>query len=216
MSLGTEEEQLAQIRDWWRRNGKPLVAGSVLALLAVFGWQAWQKQRVAQAQSASVLYQELLSKVLDGGQPDAAAVARLGNALKKEHAGTPYAQYGSLFMAKVAVESGQLDEAASELRLIVERPVDATLGELARQRLASVLAAQGKPERGLDLLQGEVAPAFVASHEELKGDLLVLLGRKKEAHDAYLKARNAMSRDAAAGALQLKLDDLAQGDSTDA
>jgi predicted negative regulator of RcsB-dependent stress response len=36
----TEEEQLAAIKDWWQRNGKPLLTGGVLALAGVFGWQA--------------------------------------------------------------------------------------------------------------------------------------------------------------------------------
>ena len=34
----TEEEQIAQIKDWWQRNGKPLLTGGVLALAVVIGW----------------------------------------------------------------------------------------------------------------------------------------------------------------------------------
>lgn len=50
MTSGTEEEQLAQIKDWWQRNGKPLVLGAVIALVLVFGWQFWQKHQINQAQ----------------------------------------------------------------------------------------------------------------------------------------------------------------------
>ncbi|WP_409365464.1 tetratricopeptide repeat protein, partial [Klebsiella pneumoniae] len=42
MTSRTEDEDLAQIKDWWQRNGKPLVTGGILALAVVFGWQAWQ------------------------------------------------------------------------------------------------------------------------------------------------------------------------------
>lgn len=105
MTSGTEEEQLAQIKDWWQRNGKPLVLGAVIALVLVFGWQFWQKHQINQAQSASVVYQQLLGAALESGEADAAEVSRLGNLLKKDFAGTHYAQYGSLFVAKVAVES---------------------------------------------------------------------------------------------------------------
>mgnify|MGYP006893684176 CR=1 FL=1 len=31
--MQTEDEQIAQIKDWWDRNGKPLLAGGVLALV---------------------------------------------------------------------------------------------------------------------------------------------------------------------------------------
>lgn len=211
MTSGTEEE-LAQIKDWWQRNGKPLVLGAVIALVLVFGWQFWQKHQINQAQSASVVYQQLLGAALESGEADAAEVSRLGNLLKKDFAGTHYAQYGSLFVAKVAVESGRLDEAASELRAIVDKPADKTLDELARQRLARVLAAQDKADEAIKLLDGKVDAAFVASREELRGDLLVQLGRNDEAHAAYSKAKESLSQDAAIGGLQMKLDDLARGE----
>jgi len=212
VTSGTEEEQLAQIKDWWQRNGKPLVLGAVIALVLVFGWQFWQKHQINQAQSASVVYQQLLDAALESGEADAAEVSRLGNLLKKDFAGTHYAQYGSLFVAKVAVESGRLDEAASELRSIVDKPADKTLDELARQRLARVLAAQDKADEAIKLLDGKVDAAFVASREELRGDLLVQLGRNDEAHAAYSKAKESLSQDAAIGGLQMKLDDLARGE----
>ncbi|MDO2286185.1 tetratricopeptide repeat protein, partial [Escherichia coli] len=72
---------------------------------------------------------------------------------------THYAQYGSLFVAKVAVDSGKLDDAVAELKAVMDKPADATLGELARQRLARVLAAQGKVEEGLKLLDGDADKA---------------------------------------------------------
>jgi len=110
------------------------------------------------------------------------------------------------------VESGRLDEAATELRSVLDKPADKTLEELARQRLARILAAQDKAEEGLALLQGEALEAFAASREELRGDLLVRLGRYDEAHAAYTKAKEVLSQDAAIGGLQLKLDDLARGE----
>lgn len=212
MTSGTEEEQLAQLKDWWQRNGMPLLLGAALALALVFGWQFWQKHQLNQAYGASSLYQQMLNAALNSGAVDSAEVARLGSLLQKEFSGTHYAQYGSLFVAKVAVESGRLDEAAAELQRVVDKPADDTLAELARQRLALVLAAQGKAEDGLKLLEGEADPAFIANREELKGDLLVQLGRDDEAQAAYTKAKEALSQEAAVGGLQLKLDDLARGE----
>ncbi|MCJ0974105.1 tetratricopeptide repeat protein [Pseudomonas sp. PS1] len=212
MTSGSDEEQLAAIKDWWQRNGMPLLLGAVLALVLVFGWQFWQKHQLNQAQNASAVYQQLLNAALEEGEVDIAEVSRLGNVLKSDFAGTHYAQYGSLFVAKVAVETGRLDEAAAELQAIVDKPADKTLDELARQRLARVMAAQDKAEEGLALLDGQAPEAFTASREELRGDLLVQLGRNDEAHAAYSKAKEALSQDAAIGGLQLKLDDLARGE----
>jgi predicted negative regulator of RcsB-dependent stress response len=209
----TDDEELAVIKDWWQRNGKPLLTGSVLALVLVFGWQGWQKYQANQSHGASMVYQQLLETALNpSGQPDPAKVAELANTLKSDFAGTHYAQYGSLFVAKVAVESGKLDDAAAELQAIVDKPVDDTLAELARQRLARVLAAQDKVEEALKLLEGDADQAYLASREELKGDLLVKLGRSDDAYAAYVKAKAALAEEAAVGGLQMKLDDLAKGD----
>ncbi|MDH4570880.1 tetratricopeptide repeat protein [Pseudomonas sp. BN414] len=211
--MQTEEEQIAQFRDWWQRNGKPMLTGGALALAVVFGWQAWQKYESNQAQGASIVYQQLLETALNpSGTPDSAKVAELAGKLKSDFGGTHYAQYGSLFVAKVAVEAGKLDDAAAELKSVLDKPADATLGELARQRLARVLAAQDKADEALKLLDGDADKAFAASREELKGDLLVQLGRADDAHAAYLKAKAALPEDAAVGGLQMKLDDLAKGD----
>ena len=209
----TEDEELAVIRDWWQRNGKPLLTGSALALVVVFGWQAWQKHQVAEAQGASVLYQQLLeNSLVADGQADVGKVAELAGKLKADYAGSQYAQYASLLLAKVAVEAGKLDDARAELQAVLDKPADATLGELARQRLARVLASQGKTEDALKLLAGDADQAFVAAREELKGDLLVKLERSDEALQAYEKAKAALTAEAAVGGLQIKIDDLAKGD----
>jgi len=209
----TDDDDLAGVKDWWNRNGKPLLTGALLAGVVVLGWNTWHKYQGNQSQGASQLYQALLETSLTpNGQPDATKVAELAGKLKSEFGGTAYAQYGSLFVAKVAVESGKLDDAAAELKSVLDKPADVTLGEISRQRLARVLAAQNKAEEALKLLDGDADKAFLASREELKGDLLVQLGRGDDAHGAYEKAKAALSDEAAVGGLQLKLDDLAKGD----
>ncbi|MBX8488009.1 tetratricopeptide repeat protein [Pseudomonas cichorii] len=209
----TDDEELAVMKDWWQRNGKPLVTGGLLALVVVFGWYTWQNYNSKQSQGASMLYQQLLETSLTpSGQADTARVAEIAGKLKSEFGGTAYAQFGSLFVAKVAVDAGKLDDAAAELKTVADKPASATLGEIARQRLARVLAAQNKADDALKLLAGDAEKAFLASREELKGDLLVQLGRTDEAHAAYQKAKSALSEDAAVGGLQMKLDDLAKGD----
>lgn len=210
---GSDDEQLAQFKDWWQRNGKPLVTGGLLALVLVVGWQAWHRYQANQAQGASNLYQQLEEAALSAdGKPDLPKVNYLAGELSKNFSGSAYDQYGKLFVAKVSVGAGKLDDAAAQLKAVVDKPANLTLGEVARERLAQVLATQNKTEDALRLLEGEADKAFIASREELKGDLLVRLGRADDAAAAYQKAKAALPDDAAVGGLQTKLDDLAKGD----
>jgi len=57
VTSGTDEEQLEQNKEWWQRNGMPLLMGGALAVVMVFGWQFWQKHQLNQAQTASTDYQ---------------------------------------------------------------------------------------------------------------------------------------------------------------
>lgn len=213
MSEYTEEEQIARIKEWWQQNGKPLLAGGALAIVIVFGWQAWQQHQAKQSQASSMLYQQLLeTTVLPSGQVDAQQVASLLAELKKINANNAYTQYGQLLAAKVAVDNNRLDDAAVELNAILQKPANPTLQELARQRLARVLLAQEKAQQALQLLEAEVQPAFAATREELRGDALVVLERPAEARQAYLQAQQALPSDATVGDLLMKLDNLSEKD----
>ncbi len=213
MSDNTEEEQIALIKEWWQRNGKPLLVGGALALVIVFGWQAWQKHQVNQAYTSSVLYQQLLEAALvPTEQVDAQHVAKLLAEVKNVNPDNAYAQYARLLAVKVAVDTNQLDDAALELNEILAKPANDTLQELARQRLARVLLAQEQAEQALQLLDAKVQPAFVATREELRGDALVILERPAEAKTAYLNAQKALSPEAAAGNLLMKIDNLSEKD----
>src|SRR5690606_9179657 len=124
-------------------NGKPLLVGGALALVIVFGWQAWQKHQANQAHASSVLYQQLLEAALmPSEQVDAQQVAKLLAEIKKVNSDNAYAQYARLLAVKVAVDANQLDDAVLELNQILAKPANDTLQELARQRLARVLLAQ--------------------------------------------------------------------------
>ena len=213
MSDNTEEEQIALIKEWWQRNGKPLLAGGALALVIVFGWQAWQKHQVTQAQTASAIYQQLMEAALvPSEQVDAQKVAQLLTQLKAVNNDNAYAQYGRLLAVKVAVDNNQLDDAALALQEILDKPANDTLEELACQRLARVLLAQEQAEKALAILEGKALPAFQATRDELRGDTLVILKRPAEAKAAYLQAKQALAVDAAAGSLLMKLDDLSEKD----
>ena len=213
MSDNTEEEQIALIKEWWQRNGKPLLAGGALALVIVFGWQAWQKHQATQAQTASAIYQQLMEAALvPSEQVDAQKVAQLLTQLKAVNKDNAHAQYGRLLAVKVAVDSNQLDDAALALQEVLDKPANDTLEELARQRLARVLLAQEQAEKALEILEGKALPAFQATRDELRGDTLVILKRPAEAKAAYLQAKEALAADAAAGSLLMKLDDLSEKD----
>ncbi|MBQ0744199.1 MAG: tetratricopeptide repeat protein [Pseudomonas sp.] len=211
MSYQTEEEQVEKIKELWNRHGIPLLTGVVIALAGVFGWQGWTNYQDTKAANASALYQSMLETVMAGeGEEARARSAELAEQIRSEYAGTRYAQFAGLMQAKMAVEAGDMSGAEKVLREVADEAGDETLQEVARQRLARVLADQERAEEGLELFSGEVSGALLAGREEVRGDLLLGLGRVDEARAAYTAAMEAIEDPRDRPQLQLKLDDLAE------
>lgn len=211
MTYQTEEEQVARLKELWQEHGKPLLTGVVLALAGVFGWQGWNNYQEGQAANASALYQSMLETALsredEAGRTEAVALAeQLREAFPRSH----YARFAALMQARMAVEAEDFSGAESLLREVVEGAGDAALEEVARQRLARVLAEQGRHEEGLALFTGSVSGELLAGREEVRGDLLLALGRNADARSAYQAALAALDDPRARPQLQFKLDDLAE------
>ena len=211
MSYQTEEEQIERIRDVWQRHGVPVLTGVVLALAGVLGWNAWTNHQENKALNASVVYQNMLESVLqDDTEAGRARGAELAEQLRNEYAGTEYARFAALMQARLAVESGDFATAENLLREVAEEADDQALKEIATQRLARVLAQLDRAEEALDLFSGSVSGALLAGREEVRGDLLLSLGRVADARQAYQAALQATDDNRTRPQLQLKLDDLAE------
>ena len=52
----SEEEQVDKIKKWWNSNGKQIIAGAVIGLAGVFGWNYYNDYQDNQALNARTLY----------------------------------------------------------------------------------------------------------------------------------------------------------------
>ncbi|HEB77445.1 MAG TPA: tetratricopeptide repeat protein [Methylothermaceae bacterium] len=200
-----EEEQVEALKRWWKENGTSIVAGVILGLAGIFGWNAWQNHQRVQAEQAASLYAQLLDAVESRQYPLAEGLVQR---LTSEFGSTAYADFARLLAAKAAVEQNDLEKAKKYLGQLVTAGEDENFRHIARLRLARVHLAAGHPEDGLKLLDSaDVGDpgGFVGQYEELKGDLYVALGQLQQAATAYQKAIE-LGRDDAY--LKMKLNDL--------
>ena len=210
----TEEEQVEALKRWWDENGKSTVAAIVFALLAGFGWQGWQAHQLEQQQVASDLYQALLQTLagVQQGELEESAAVELAGQLKQAHVGSTYAQFAALHLARLAVESGDLAKAESELRWVLAKASkDTDIAQITELRLARVLAARGDTEQALSILDSVGDTPYLASYEYARGDILLGLGQEAEAREAYTRARNLATSESTQpnlGMLEQKLQSL--------
>lgn len=209
-----EEEQLENIKRFWQDYGTPILLGVTIALAGFGGWTWWKKEQASQAAAAGMLFQDLLVAA-DRAQvnpADEAAVTdmqRHARTLKEDYARTPFAQSAALLLARHAVDNDKLDDAAKQLRWVIDSNPSEGVRVLAVTRLARVLAEQGKYDEAQALLEREQSAGFAPTVQELRGDIFQMQGKTEDARKAYLAAAEALrARDEQRPLLELKMADV--------
>lgn len=186
--LLSEKEQIEALRSWWRENGRFIISGLVVGVALLLGFNYWNKQKAENALQASAAYEALLNEVAKG---DAEAAGEKAAALEESYGSTVYAAQARLAMAKLYMDKGRDEDAATELKALIEAG-DATDAReavmIGRLRLAKILLYQDKPQEAIDLLQGYGDTAFAGRYSEALGDAYVALGQAEDAREAYTLA----------------------------
>lgn len=203
--MKTDDEQIEEIKQWWKKYRAPIISGIVIGVVALGGSRAWISHQENQARSASAEYAQLQNELMAGNDD---AVNRRGDHLIDNYARTSYAALAALILAKQHVEQGDLAAAATRLQWVVDNARTPELVHVARLRLGRVIAAEGRAQQALALLEGVDAGEFAASYEELKGDLYAETGQRDRARAAYRNAIAALEFGAGAEIVQMKLDEL--------
>lgn len=200
-------EQNERVIKWLRENGVSIVVGIVIGLVVIFGWQQWRTHQARTQAAAAQLYQQL-QIAHAANKPEVAT--RLTDELMKNYSKSTYAVFAASERARQQVQDKQLDKAAASLDWAAAHVGDTALKPLIQLRVAQVQLARNQAAQALATLDAIAPDAYAGVRQELRGDVLVKLGRLDEARKAYQAAMTALSEQAPQrGALQMKLDDLA-------
>jgi predicted negative regulator of RcsB-dependent stress response len=200
-------EQSELVQKWLRDNGVSIIAGIVIGLVGIFGWQQWRNHQARNEGQASQLYQQM-QIAQASGKPDTAS--QLTDQLMKDYAKSPFTVFAVSERAKQQVQAKQLDKAEASLKWAESHATAPALKSLTLLRIAQVELARDNGKEALATLDRIPADSYKGLAQELRGDVLVKLGRSDEARKAYQAALLALGEEAPQrGALQMKLDDLA-------
>lgn len=214
----TDEEEVEQLKRLWEEYGKPVIAGVVITLVAVFGYKAYKQHELDTAAASSKLYQSLLETTQTAqGQPlnqeQKSTLDHVVTTLQDEYAGSQYAAFATLFKARQQVQDNDLDGARQSLEWVLEQKPDQEVELMTRARLARVMLSQSSDnaQAALDVLaQAKAEAGFAATLEAVRGDAYLALGQKDKARESYEKALDAARTNGESRPLlQFKLDDLA-------
>lgn len=202
-----EQEQLAELKAWWKQYGNLVLLAIIAASLAVAGWGGWGWYQRNQAAQASALYDTLAKAV---GAGDAKALRDAGGALTEGYPRTLYASMGALAAARFHFDRNELKSAKAQLQWVLERSPSEEYREIARLRLAHVLLDEKAYDEALKMLEAKPLDAYAAQVAALRGDVLLAKNQPAEAKAAY---RLALEKAGGQGgafreSVQLRLDAL--------
>ena len=183
--LQSEKEQIEEMRAWWAEYGKVVIAGVVIGVAGLIGFNQYNAGKLATQIEASERYEELAAHIVNGDLDDAEFVA---DDLVANYADTTYAAQSKLAMARLYMDQNRDQDAAETLRQLLAMNADENLQNIGRLRLADVLLYQEKAEEVVELLQDMDEPAFDALTNEALGDAYTALGEYEKAAEAYNKA----------------------------
>ena len=200
------------MRAWWDEYGNYVIAGVVIGVVLLFGWNYYKTSKANAEIEASQMYDELANHVASARVADAETAM---GALESSYPNSAYAAQGKLAMARLYMDNNRDADAAEVLRELVDARQSPLFAAVARLRLAKILHYQEEYEEVLTLLDLEEKPGFTARYAEARGDALVELERFDEARDQYLLALTDSGQTVDTNFLQLKILDLPAAEATD-
>ncbi|MDH3337978.1 MAG: tetratricopeptide repeat protein [Gammaproteobacteria bacterium] len=203
--LQSEKEQIEEIRAWWAEYGRYVIAGVVIAVALMVGFNQYKSNKLAAELEASALFESLAGHVFEGDVDDAELVA---DELANNYANTSYAAQSKLAMARLYMDKSRDQDAADVLQELLAMRGNGALRHVGRLRLARVLLYQDKPQEVIDLLVGQDNKAFEGLYAEALGDAFAALGQVEAAGESYRIALADTSQTVNRGLVQMKLIDL--------
>lgn len=185
-----EQEQLDQLKAFWKQYGN-LITWVLIAVLGAYaawnGWNYWQRD---QAANAGAMFDELDAAARAG---DAERAGRVFNDMQSRYPRATFTEQAGLVAAKAQYEKGQVEAARAALTWVSTNASQDEYKTVARLRLAGLLLGEKKYDEALKQLEGAPSPAFAALVDDRRGDILLAQGRADDAKAAYSKAWSAMA-----------------------
>ena len=185
-----EEQEINQLKDWWKENGKTIIVAFILGVGGMFGWRYWQAHQAEQIAQASAQYDALIYSAQQDEQAKKANIEQFVQANSK----TAYAVFALLDEAKKATEKQDFTAAEANLNQALTQSQDEVLTSIVALRLSAVQFQLGQLDNALTTLNQVKGESFNARKAILTGDIQIAKGDKVAAKNSFEQAQQSGSQ----------------------
>lgn len=180
-----EQEQLDELKHFWRRWGD-LITWLLIAILGSYAaWMGWQSWSSKQAGQSAALYDTVERAALAN---DSALLDRSLADIKDKYASTTHAHQAALLAARIYHDKDRQAEAKVQLVWVIDQAKDEGYRALARLRLAGLLIDEKAYYQARQHLTASTHEAFAPLMADRLGDVAMLQSQTEEAIQHYKKA----------------------------
>jgi len=151
-----EQEQLEQLKAFWKQYGNLITWLLVLLLGGYAAWNGWNLYQRDQGSKAGSLYDEL-DRAAQAG--DSERATRIFADMKDRYPGATFTQQAGLVAARSAADKGRYDAATASLAWVADKASDDEYPNIARLFFVSVPVATENRSTPLDWLAEITLPA---------------------------------------------------------
>ncbi len=203
----TEQEQIEILKSWIKQYSVVILAGVVLAIVAITGWRYWQQRETRILSHASAVYDEMLT---NRAQNDPASTYVQAKKLFTHYPQTTYGKMAAFMLARAEITKRNYPEAEKYLRWILDHSNLPSFRQIAKLRLARLQIAGEKPQAALETLASIEDKNFNGLTEEVRGDAYLAMNKPAKAREAYKQALTDLpNAETIRPLLQMKYDNLA-------
>jgi len=185
-----EQEQLAQLKHWWSKNGNAITWLLIVVLAAFAGWNGWQYWERKTALQAAALYDELERAV---SSRDGERIQRVWADMQANAGSSAQAHQAALLVARALFDDGKAAESKAALSWLVAESKDTAITSVARLRLAALEMDAAAPDAALKWLEVTPPVDFAGLFADRRGDALMLQDQRELARAEYERAHAALT-----------------------
>ena len=182
-----EQEQLDELRTWWRLHGGVVTTGVTLIAVAFIAWSIWKRYDEGLTGDLSVTYMKMVNA---NQSNDVKQVRELSGKLLSDGSRTTYATLAALDAGRVLNDAGDQKSAIAQITWVAENARDDALKHVASLRLQ---ALDGGPAH--DAESTVESNLYSIRLAELQGDADYIGRRFGDAAKKYERAIQALAEE---------------------
>ena len=202
-----KEIQMDKMEKIWNTYKRKIAIAVVIIGGSFIGYQIYQSAVKTSGESASRIYQVIITTNIDNTEMIRSGVTKL----KNNHPDTPYSSRGAIYLSRSLVNKKMNNEAIEELLWAADNAIEKSIQSLALYSLSNIYLILKNTDEAMVTANKISTPGYEGLKNDLLGDIYIKINDKEKAKISYNAALNFyQNKSELTKVIQTKLDAIGQ------